>query len=450
MIRFINRTDELETLQKDWDTNSFGFVVVYGRRRIGKTRLIEHFLSSKDGFGYTAGDASAMIHLREFKNAIANYFSDTFLLNQDITDWHALFLYLKKTLPKDKKMYIWIDEFSYIVKNNPEFTSVLQQFIDSFLRQTKIVMFVSGSLFGLMTEKVLSHSSPLYGRRTRDLLLERFAFAHLHQFARFSFLDQLSLEMTIGGIPEYLQVASNYETYNKFLQTEFFAKNGYFYREVFFLLSQEFKEIRVYFSILQAISNGNTRPNAIAQFVGIDGREIYPYLELLRNYGFIRRETSILGNTKAGIYKIADTYVDFWFNFVYKYKEEIERNTFSLQTSSLSTYFGKRFELFIKDNFTSFFSQFSTIGSWWHKDTEIDLVALNDESKEIMFGECKWQDNVDAQAVLDQLREKASHVDWNNSNRTESFVIFAKSFKKKIRNCILIDLSVIEKAMKRN
>ena len=452
MIRFIDRKNELDILNKDWKNSVNAFIVIYGRRRIGKTKLIEEFLKDKKGISYTAEDSSKKIQIREFKDAIANFLNDDFLRKQEIIEWSSLFDYLKRVLDKNKRFYIWIDEFSYLVKNDKSLPSILQIFIDKFLRNSKIFFIVSGSLFGLMREKVLSNSSPLYGRRTRDILLRELNFKYASEFVNFNFEDKLKTFLTIGGIPEYLLVASKFKNYEGFIKQEFFTHQGYFYREPYFLLSQEFKEIRIYFSILNAIAYGNTKPSEISNFVGIKTRELYPYLELLNTYGFITREKHLF-KEKIGIYLIKDCFFDFWFNFVHRNRESIERGSYRIEKEKINAYMGKRFEIFIKENFHYFFKHYPKIGKWWHKDKEIDILAVDEGSKEVLFGECKWKSRVNAELVVKELVEKAGFVDWYNKKRRESFVIFAKSFSKRInsfdgRKVYCYDIKDLEKILR--
>lgn len=431
MIRFIDRKAELLVLENDWKTKENAFIVIYGRRRIGKTRLVEEFLKNKEGIKYTAEDTNKKIQITEFKNIIADYLKDEFLAKQEILDWSSLFSYLTKVIDNKKRVYLWIDEFSYLIKNDASITSVLQKFIDSFLRNSQIFFIVSGSLFGLMREDVLSHSSPLYGRRTRDILLKPVPPQYLNKFLNMNFENTLKTILTINGIPEYLLVASEYKNYDVFINEEFLKKEGYFYREPFFLLSREFKEIKTYFSILNALAYGNSRPSEIANFVGLNAREIYPYLELLINYGFIKRETSLLGDKKRGVYYINDSFFDFWFNFVHKNREFIESGSYKRNKEELNKFLGKRFEIFIKDNFRLFF-EFEKYGRWWHKDKEIDIIAINEEKKKILFSECKWQEKVNPESIVKELIDKTKFVDGVEGKK-ESFAIFAKSFSKKIK-----------------
>ena len=456
MIRFIDREEEIKLLERDWKSSKNAFVVVFGRRRIGKTRLIEEFLRSKDGIKYTAEDTNKKIQINEIKNIFASYLNDDFLRKQEISDWSSFFSYLSNILPKNKRLYLWIDEFSYIIKNDPSCVSAIQKFIDGFLRRSKMFFIVSGSLFGLMSEKILSASSPLYGRRTRDILLRQIPPQHVQKFLRMRFEDSFKVMLTIGGIPEYLLVASKYKSYESFIKNEFFRHDGYFYREPYFLLSQEFKEIKTYFSILNAISYGNTRPTEIANFVGIKAREIYPYLDLLINYNFIKREGQFLGKRKRGIYLIEDVFFDFWFNFVYRNREIIESTfPFKPNKSQLNEFLGRRFEIFVRENFNLFFDSFPKVGHWWYKDKEIDIIALDDRTKKILFVECKWQSDVDPEKVLDGLFKTSKLVEWNNDIRKESYAIFAKSFSKKINNfegnpVYCFDLKDIEKIFRRS
>lgn len=451
MISFIDRKTEISILEREW-ANENAFVVVYGRRRIGKTRLIEEFLKDKNGIKYVAEDTSKRIQIKEFKDILASYLKDDFLEKQDIMEWSALFSYLTKVIDTKTKIYLWIDEFSYLIKNDSSITSVLQKFIDSFVRNSKLFLIVSGSLFGLMSEKILSHSSPLYGRRTRDMIISPIPPQYTSKFLKMNFEDGLKTILTINSVPEYLIVCSKFSNYHQFINEEFFKKEGYFYREPFFLLSQEFKEIRTYFSILNAIAYGNSKPTEIANFVGIDAREIYPYLELLINYGFVKREVPFIGNKKKGIYYINDTFFDFWFNFVHKNRELIERTSFQPNKEELNKFLGKRFEIFIRENFGLFFNQ-HLAGRWWYKDKEIDIIALNEKNNEIIFCECKWQDKVKAEQIVQELSEKAKAID-GNENRKMSYALFAKSFSKKInefdgKKIYYFDIKDIENILKK-
>lgn len=433
MIRFINRDYEISLLKEEWEKKGAQFVVIYGRRRIGKTALITEFTKDKDGIFYIAEDVNKKVQINDFKGKIASFFKDDLLKTLDISEWGDLFSYLKKIIPVDKKIHITIDEFSYFMKNNPALASALQKFWDSYLSKTNTFLLVSGSIFGLMSEGILSTSSPLYGRRTRDMLLRELSFKNASKFLEMPFEEKLKTYMVVGGVPEYLLKARFYPSSKKLFEKEFASKDGYFYREPYYLLSQDFKEIKTYFTILNAIAYGNTKPSDIANFAGIKTREIYPYLENLMRLNFIEKITPIAKSGKSGIYLIKDVFFDCWFNFVHKNREFIERDQYKPSKQDMNTYFGKRFEIIARDEFTPELTVASKIGKWWHKSEDIDIVALDERKKHALFFECKWKDLTYNKSlnILEELKEKAVFVEWFNDKRKERYGIIAKKMEDK-------------------
>lgn len=430
---FINRDEELSLLEKEWKKTAGSLLILHGRRRIGKTRLLMEFCSNKKGIFYIAEDTSSQIQLNGLKEKFAELAGDSLLKTLEIKDWDQLFNYFTKNAPQER-YYLVIDEFTYLIKSDKRILSVLQKYWDTFFSFSNVLIILSGSLLGLMSKKVLSHSSPLYGRRTRDILLGALSFEHSNKFLKMGLEDQLKLFLIIGGVPEYLLKASDYDNLNEFLENEFFNKQGYFFREPHFIISQEFREIKIYFSILNAIAYGNMKPTRIANFIGLKAREIYPYLESLIQQGFIERQASILGNPKKGIYLIKDDVFDFWFNFIFKYREEIERNIFNLKKEWLDTFFGKKFERFcLKEVVPRLFLTYRQINRWWFKEEEIDIIALNEEDNEIFFIECKWS-NIDARKaenIVEDLRRKAELVRWKVIDRNEKYGIIARRIYQK-------------------
>ncbi len=451
MVRkFIGRQKEIALLENEWNKTNGKLIILYGRRRIGKTRLITEFISDKKGIFYFAQDTSPRIQIAGLQEKIAEFTGDEILRTLEIKDWDQLFGYLAKNCP-DERFYLAIDEFSYLIKSDRSILSTLQKYWDTLFSSSNIFIILSGSMPGLMSEMVLSHASPLYGRRSRDMLLEGLPFSASREFLNMSFQEALETYMILGGVPEYLLKASEYTDILEFVEKEFFDKFGYFYREPYFIISQEFKELKTYFSILNSIAFGNTRPTEIANYVGVDARKIYPYLENLIRLEFIERRVSVFGNQKKGIYLIRDQVFDFWFNFVFKYKGDIEKEVFELKNDEMPRYFGKKFETFVEQEVIHhIIPDFRKIGRWWHKGEEIDLLALNEDERKIAFIECKWQ-NVDirrSEHILTDLKRKAALVKWHNDERSELYGIIAKKIegKEKLREegYLAFDLEDIE------
>lgn len=433
--KFINREYELNLLNSEWETDGARLVVLYGRRRVGKTRLLLEFVENKEGIFYIAEDVAPGQQIEELKRKVSEFLDDPLLLKLEIKDWNTLLEYLVKNAP-DKRFYLVLDEFSYLIKSDKRILSYLQKLWDLKIAKTKMFLVLSGSLLGLMSERVLSHSSPLYGRRSRDILLGGLPFPLTSHFVPFSLEGRVVLYLIIGGVPEYLLKASEHGTLRDFLEGEFFKKDGYFYREPYFIISQEFRELKTYFSILSAIAYGNTKPGEISSFIGMEARKIYPYLENLIRLGFIERVTPVLGDTKKGLYIITDDVFDFWFNFVYRNREEIERGSFSFDEGSLSPYLGKKFEVFVRKEVFRHLPccrSFLRTGKWWHREEEIDIVALNDAMKKIAFFEVKWSalSKSDANRILRELKRKAGLVKWHNRTRREEYGIIAREIEDK-------------------
>jgi len=452
--KFVNREKELSLLEEEWKKEGGRLIVLYGRRRIGKTRLLTEFIKNKEdrGIFYIAEDSSRQVQINGLKDRIAEFLNDSLLRSLEIKEWSQLFEYLAKNMP-DQRYYLIIDEFPYLIKSDKTILSVLQRLWDTVFADSSVFIVLSGSLLGLMSDMVLSYASPLYGRRTRDILLEEMSFRDAKKFVSLSFRESLELYFITGGVPEYLLKAAEYSSLSEFLEREFFNKMGYFYREPYFIISQELKELRSYFSILKAIAYGNTRPAEIANFVGMEAKKIYPYLENLIRLGFVERQTPIFGNSKKGIYLIKDNVFDFWFNFVFRYRVEIERESFTPANDEMSKYHGKKFEEFVIKEVVHHLLDCSKAGRWWHKNEEIDVVAVNESKMEVAFFECKWSvlEKREVKKIIGELERKAELVRWNNKSRTERYGIIAKKIedKEELQNegFLVYDLEDLEKLL---
>ncbi|MFA4860681.1 ATP-binding protein [Methanoregula sp.] len=412
MIReFIDREEERALLEREWQSAGGRLIILYGRRRIGKTRLIDEFIRDKPGILYIAEDASPHIQIGQLKTRCAEYFDDSLLSELDIKSWDQLFTYLAQKQP-GKRTYLVIDEFTYLVKNDPSILSALQKAWDRSISGSDWCLLLSGSILSLMSDLALSSTSPLYGRRTRDMLLPPLRFSDARRFFHFSFHDALKAYLSIGGVPEYLLKAGAYDDSDNFFKSEFFNRYGYFYHEPYFILSQEFRELKVYQSILHAIALGNTSPTSIAQFCGLDTRHVYPYLDSMIRLGLVEKEVPVLGNPRQGIYRIRDRVFDFWYCHVFPRRQEIETGHNDTLVLDMNPFFGRQFESFVRDEFAGIVLPGYRTGHWWYKEDEIDLVALDDTSSAIVFGECKWGDIAyrQAKSLLALLKTKSKIV----------------------------------------
>ena len=438
---FINRESELNHLEEEYSKDAPRFVVLYGRRRIGKTALIEEFGKNKKDFIYYLADQQTETQqIESFKEQIYEYTRDDFLLKTRFDNWDQFFSYLTKVLPLDKRLVIGIDEITYIIKSTPAFLSILQKYWDTFFSKTRIFLIVSGSLVGMMIRDVLNYDSPLYGRRTSQIHLKAFDFKHASMFLKnFKIEERVLLYSITGGVAKYLLLIEE-RSVAEFIRKKIIEKEGFFYQESIFLLSQEFKNPNVYLSILKAIALGHTKLNEISNFVGIDGKKVTRYLDVLQEIGIVMRLVPVTEDPvrfRKGVYIIEDNFLNFWFRFVLPNRSRIElRDTKDLLGNiidSMPDYASATFEQ-IGTEFLQGMERtgrlpahFSQWGRWWDRESEIDVVALDRETLDIFFCECKWQKRKIDTDEIKHLIDKAPLVNWFSENRKEHFAFISKA-----------------------
>ncbi|MCA1915243.1 ATP-binding protein [Methanospirillum hungatei] len=450
MIRhFINRHKELQVLEKEWDKPTASLIIVYGRRRIGKTRLLSEFTRDKSGVLFFAEDTAPRVQIEGLKTLISQYLQDPLLADLPIYTWSQLFDYLSSHQP-NQRSYLIIDEFSYLIKSDQSVLSAIQKAWDMRLSASPWVIILTGSLLGLMSDAALSHTSPLYGRRDRDILLKSLPFSEAKKFLQGSFETCLQMYFIIGGIPEYLNRAGEYSDIDAFTSNEFYDMFGYFYREPYFLLSQEFRELKIYQSILGSLASGRTTPSEIATSIGLDTRNLYPYLESMIRLGFVEKESSIIGSPKKSIYRISDSLLDFWYTFVFPNRRFIELS--HPLTPAHTHFFGRKFEVFIREEVISRLYPGQDAGRWWHKEEEIDCIVFDSRNHSVVFCECKYSRLTLSKAyqVLHTLEKKAELVPFDmNVWKSKKFCLFVRNVEEKEKlmkeRYLVYDIRDIEK-----
>ncbi|MBU4492036.1 MAG: ATP-binding protein [Euryarchaeota archaeon] len=295
----------------------------------------------------------------------------------------------------DKRLVVGIDEITYIIKSTPAFPSLLQKYWDTFFSKTKIFLIVSGSLVGMMLRDVL-------GRRTSQIHLKAFDFKHASMFLKnFEIEERVVLYSITCGVAKYLLLIEE-RSIAEFIKKKIIEKEGFFYQESIFLLSQEFKNPNVYLSILKAIALGHTKLNEISNFVGIEGKKVTRYLDVLQEIGIVMRLVPVTEDPlrfRKGVYSIEDNFLNFWFRFVLPNRSRIElRDTKDLLDNimnSMPDYASTTFEQIGMEFIQGMGragrlpAHFSHWGRWWDRENEIDIVALNRETQDILFCECK-------------------------------------------------------------
>lgn len=422
-MKFIGRKREMEKLESEYSRDS-SFVVIYGRRRVGKTTLIKEFLKNKTAFYFLATEEIESQSMKRLAGVVARTTKNRLLQNATFTDWLDLFQVIADYEPEKKKVLV-IDEFPYLVKTNSAFPSILQNAWDEILKDNNLMLILSGSLIGMMQKHALSYDSPLYGRRTSQMRLAPLSFTDIYAVQNLSFTESVEQYAVTGGVPKYLEFFEDGRELTEQIKDAVLSKNGFLYEEPFFLLKSESMTAVNYFSIIKAFADGNHKIGKIAGVLGIESSKLTPYLSTLSELGFVEKRTPVTEKnpekSRKGLYFIADNFIRFWFRYVYPYKGELELDNMQIVLEEMKKDFETKFVAFAyedicKDIFANLCKRGvvdfvpSQIGAYWLNDytgdTEIDVMAVDNQNKRIFAGECKYHRNPVDAPVYYALKEK--------------------------------------------
>lgn len=422
-MKFIGRKTELIKLDEEYKRDG-SFVVIYGRRRVGKTTLIKEFLKEKLAFYFLATEEMENQSMKRLAGVIARTTENPFLNKVSFTDWLDLFQIIADYEPEKKKILV-IDEFPYLVKMNAAFPSILQNAWDEILKDRNVMLILSGSLIGMMQKYALSYDSPLYGRRSSQIRLAPLSFTEVYENQKLSFEKAAEQYAVTGGVPKYLEFFADGGDLIQQIKENVLSKSGFLYEEPYFLLKSESMTAVNYFSIIKAIADGNHKLGKIAGVLGQETTSLSPYLVTLSDLGFIEKRTPITEKnpekSRKGLYFIADNFIRFWFRYVYPYKGELEFDNMQIVLDEMSKDFKEKFVAFAyEDICKEIFAKLckdqkipfvpSKIGSYWLNDydgdTEIDVVAVDNQAKRVFAGECKYHVKPVDVTVYYALKEK--------------------------------------------
>lgn len=442
MEKFIDRKKELDFLEKEYKSNKSSLIILYGRRRIGKTSLIKEFGKNKDMIYFLATEESEKQNIEAFQKIIAEKTNNDLLYHTNIDNWETIFKILVEEKIDNKKILV-IDEFQYLGKTNTAFPSIFQKIWDEILKEKNIMVILCGSLINMMETQTLSYNSPLYGRRTGQIKLKQIPFENYKEFFENKLNERQLIEKyaVTGGVPKYIESFKNNKNIYEEIKENIINRQSYLYEEPIFLLQNEVSEIGSYFSIIKSIAQGNRKLGNIASNLSVSPTNLSKYLQTLINLDIIEREVPITETnqekSKKGQYKIKDNFLAFWFQFIYPNKAFIEIGQETAVLNKIKSNFVDNHLAYIYEEICKekmwklnidgkLEMTFDKIGRWWNSQNEIDLVGIDTNGKNIIFGECKYYTNklVDVD-VYYELKEKAKSVEWKNNERNEKYIIFS-------------------------
>lgn len=462
-IQFIDRKEELGLLERMRNTNFF--MVLRGRRRIGKTTLVRKAFP----------DAA---YIFVWPNKSYPWIVDEICKEHNLPGFSNFVEIVRYLL--DMGRIVIIDEFQNFLNVDKSVFGEMQKLIDERrMKKQAVKIIASGSSYSMINRLFNTEASPLYGRRTHEMVLRELPAEELFASLKIGMEEFVEAWSVFGSVPYYYVIVEFDAPVEKIITEMIEKRDSMLLDEGKVILSVEFgRESKTYSTILTAIAEGKTKLGEISTLFSNKKGETAKYLDILRNeFGLVMRVTPILSDprkSREGIYEINDNFLSFWFYFVDRQRSYIEQERFGEVTSffrdNFPGYVGRKFERFItylmknKVLFSDF--EFEKTGRQWGRipqsfkpergndQYEIDVCAANEKTRDILFAECKWRDEVDAVRVAGELNGKSKFVDWNTGNRKETLAIFAKSFSRKVsefdgKSVRCFDLKDLERAMKR-
>ncbi len=433
--KFVNREEELKTLERLYEQNSFTLVLVAGRRRIGKSRLIREFLRGREAIAVQFEKRVWEYNLAKLNKTIGQHFE---IPTPNFSTFTDAFRFIASQT--NGRLVVFLDEFSYLLRYS-EVEAEFQSIVDEVLPESNVMLILSASSVGLLKRSFFDYSSPLYGRSDATLNLQPLRFRHLFEwFPNSTPEDAVKLYAVTSGVPRYLELFSGRDVEREIMRN-FFDPNAFLFREAKELLEEEFREPETYYTILEALARGKTRVNEIAQYSFIEPKNTARYLRILEDLGILKRELPVGRRAKRGVYRFKDLYFAFWFRFIAPYFEEIESG---FPDGALED-FGRDFNRYLGFAFEDVARQilielnragklpfsFTKIGRWWRKGEEVDLVALNERERKALLVEVKWKElsEREARGILKDLERKAELVGLDGWEK--SYGLIAKSLEGK-------------------
>ncbi len=441
---FIGREKELAALNALYETDNFQMPVIYGRRRVGKSTLIQKFVESKKAVLFTAIESTADRNLELFSKSIYKTLLPSMANMPPFQSFEAAFDFLTEYV-KQERIIVVIDEYPYLAASDKSISSRLQSYIDGEWKNSRMYLILCGSSMSFMENQVLGYQSPLYGRRTAQIKLLPFDYLTSACFVPdYSCQDKALVYGVTGGIPKYLELfRPELPVYENIIQL-FFNPNGYLFEEPENLLKQELREVSTYNVIIEALASGAVKMNEIVTKTHLDTATVAYCLKSLTAIGIVEKISAVTeeNNKKKTSYMICDNMFRFWYRFVPNgldliwmhygaayFKESV--------LPQLPDYMGNIFEEMCRHYLQKLSANGKTdftitkIGRWWgtnpkqKREEEIDIVGINPFVKRALLGECKYQNQGLHLETAKKLIEKSSLIP---EYPDKSFVLCSKTY----------------------
>lgn len=443
---FIGREAELKFLEERYNSDKGELVVLYGRRRVGKTETLRQFCKGRPHLFFSCRECTDKLQLKNFSEKLLKENIPASAYISEFSDWEKAFRSITELPYGDKRKLVVIDEFPYMCKGNTSIPSILQNLWDELLKDENVMIILCGSAMSFIEKELLAEKNPLYGRATGIYKMTEMGFYDAAKFfPDYSARDKVIAYSILGGIPHYLKQFDCTKYLEDNIKKNILSKGSALYSEVEFLLRQELRETPVYNSIIEAVALGNTKLNEISMKSLIDDTsKTSVYLKNLIELGIVEREFPVSAsvkekaNTNKGLYRITDNFFRFWYAFVFTNISELEGGDvngvykYSIEPQ-LHEFAATPFEAICREYVRELQKagelpfRYAKMGRWWGKttvrrkenqtelaDTEIDLLAVSKQADKYLVGECKFKgkpfrysEYLDTVAKLSNYKDRA-------------------------------------------
>ncbi|MEM7117454.1 MAG: ATP-binding protein [Chloroflexota bacterium] len=429
---FEGRQRELTLMDRLWHSRDAAFLILYGRRRVGKTRLLKHWsqqpteeLGGKRVLYWVATPASASDQLRSFSQAVYNFANPQIIAPVDFSyaTWSQAWQQVAN-LAKVERFALFVDEFDWVLAITPSIAGILQNAWDHILSQSNLFLVLSGSNLSMMQRYLLSYQAPLYGRASRQLHLQPIPFGNTRAFfPNFRADERTAIYAIFGGIPAYWERVELGQSILDNIREQLLTPDTLMQAEPRLLLQDFVNEPHNYVSLLGAIANGARLQKEISQRTGLAQGHVSKYLSVLREAGFIERRVPITANanSRLGRYYITDPYLRFYYRFLFSQQAqlameesepvlaEIRHHLIDFVGSHTWQELCREWTLragvkgvlpFMPDQ----------VGSAWAKTSQIDVVGINTMERTLLLGVCDWEVDLADCSLLRLLEARTAAI----------------------------------------
>lgn len=432
MEAFVNRDADIAALQEQYNTGDPSLITVWGRRRVGKTELVEHSIRDRDEVVYyQATETTKQVQLDDFVAEAGRTFPGIERIRRE---WEDVLGYLF-----EQDALIVLDEFPFMIESDESLPSVVQRLWDHEVEGTSATLVIVGSSISMMKEKVMGGGSPLHGRFDMRLQLDELSFdAATEFFPDYNPEEKVLAWSVFGGTPHYLQAVDDDRPLRENIRDAVLSKRGFLHDEPEYVLRTELANPNRYFSILKTIAAGNETSNEIAQAAGIDSDQISHYLKNLQDLEIVSREVPVTENpaqSRRGQYVLQDALFRFWFRFVYGQGDKYDRAGTDayeeLIEPHLADAVSSKFEGLCRNAVYDLYDvhTFDRVGRWWYQEQEVDVVGLT-AGETMVAGECKFTGQPMGYDVLNALESDVEDIRWTprgGGDVAHEFCLFSRS-----------------------